>query len=201
MISTILVLGIFFQITGSGQAGMAEKPTLESLQGLGQFQIKVTGKPLKSFPSRRDCVYFEWDYGEKDENDELTSYSVGYKSQDPVIIITTKGMIEVPINKIRLYIGPSFTKTYSREESSISPKPVRERLIKEENPITLEEYTLRQGRNYYATIKIESYNLPPRPGEGKPSEHYNAVLQLSDVPFLEGKPQRKLTPAFRGFTY
>ena len=38
---------------------------LDALKELDTFEVRIEGKQLESFLSKKRCVYFEWNYGEK----------------------------------------------------------------------------------------------------------------------------------------
>jgi hypothetical protein len=154
---------------------------------------------MESFPSSAPCIYFEWVYGEKN-GEEWVMFSKGYQSGDGITVLTPQGEIELNPNQLRLYLAPAYSRAYTRQQMGDAPDVVREMIIAENKPITVEEYRLTSNTTYHAQVSGESYVLPPE-GTQPPSRHVNYVLAISDLPFEEGEPQRALTPAYQGWSY
>jgi hypothetical protein len=197
VLAAILMMASF----AYGQIGMKEKVNLESLQNLGNFQVRIYGKEIESYPAKSKCVYLEWMYGEKNDENNWVSFTIGYRSNTPIQVSTPRGIIDVPINRVRLYIAPFYSQVFTREDIEKAPKIIKNQLSDEDKPVSMESYRLTPGRVYYARVQIEGYHLPPDSPGGSPGQHFNSVLLISDMPFKKGKPQRPLTPGFRGFTY
>ena len=84
---------------------------------------------------------------------------------------------------MRLYLPVSAAHRYTRQDEANAPDLLREQLKRDGRTIDLEEILLEEGRTYYAMVDAGS------------------KLAISDIPFAGGKPQRRLTPAYRAFTY
>ncbi|MBI3183559.1 MAG: hypothetical protein HYZ28_15590 [Myxococcales bacterium] len=175
-------------------------PTLEQLEQLGSFEVTFEGEAMESFLSGRRCVFIDWLYGERSGSEWVSSTS-GFTSDRPLSAVTPKGKIELRPNRLRLFLAPSFSKSFAAQEASSAPGPVREALAEGNSPLTVEEYCLEPSKRYHARVQFESYQLPPRPGSKSPEQRKNAVLAVSDQPFKDGKPQRPLIPGQRGITY
>lgn len=174
--------------------------TLTDLRNAGELQIRFTRKPHTARLSRQTCVYFELVSGQKNDRGWV-SYSVIHSS-DPVTIWTELGSFELPINTLRLYIDPVYSRVITWKNIGDYLTFVQELLKKEGQPqMNLEEYCLAIDKSYYALVRPESYQLPPETPGSEPVECENPVFWVSDLPFKNGRPQRELTPHFRGFTY
>lgn len=174
--------------------------TLSSLRKLETFSVTLKGTTMGSFPSGASCIYFEWVYGEK-KGDERVMFSKGWQSGDGVTVITGEGEIELGVNQLRLYLAPAYSRVYTPQEMDDAPEIVREMIASENKPITVEEYRLDSNVIYYARVDSESYWLPPEGNDKPPSRHVNRVLAISDLPFVDGEPQRPMTPAYQGWSY
>jgi len=174
-------------------------PTLSSLRKLGSFTVTLKGATIESFPSGAPCIYFEWVYGEK-KDDEWVMFSKGWQSGDGVTVISGEGEIELGVNQLRLYLAPAYSRVYAPQQINDAPEIVREMIASENKPITVEEYRLVENQTYFARVDSESYWLPPE-DDKPPSRRMNHVLAISDLPFGEGERQRMLTPAYRGWSY
>ena len=99
------------------------------------------------------------------------------------------------------YLGPTFERTWTKKDQAKAPDVVKEKLV-EEPAITAVEHCLEPGKTYYARLHVDTYHLPPLPGEREPSKCRNPLLWISDQPFGEdGKPKLPLTPAYQGWSY
>lgn len=173
--------------------------TLSSLRNIEPFTVTLKGATMESYPSGVSCIYFEWVYGEKKE-DEWVMFSKGWQSGDGVTVITGEGEIELGVNQLRLYLTPAYSRVYAPHQINDAPEIAREMIASENKPITVEEYRLDSNTTYYAHVDSESYWLPPE-DDKPPSRHVNYVLAISDLPFVDNEPQRPLTPAYQGWSY
>jgi len=179
-----------------------EKPavTLDSLEAEGNFEVKLEGEKLETFFSKKKAVYFEWTYGVRQGADWNLRWN-GYHSEAPLVVQTPKGRLELRPSQLRTYLAPSFERTWTQKDAQEAPEVIKEKLA-EEASITAAEYCLEPGRTYFARPHVDSFMLPPRPGQDRPSRGRNTVLWISDKPFGEdGKPAQPLTPAFQGWSY
>ncbi len=183
------------------EATMTQKEcTLEELAGLGDFQVSLSGDTVDTCLSRQPCLYYEWHYGIK-AGDDWKSRSTGYARETEPQLTTPKGVVTVSHRKWRLFLRPSWHKTYSAAEAAEAPDIVRERILEEKCPITVEEFVLLPGQTYHARIATESYHLPPRPPAFKPVQRTNTVIWISDQPFQDGKPTVPITPVYKHWRY
>jgi hypothetical protein len=109
--------------------------------------------------------------------------------------------IAVHTTDLRLYLPPLQTSTFRPGEAAAAPALVREALLQEGGPVTLEVYALRASTPYHVRVAVETYHLPPDGPEGRPETASHAVLWVSDRPFVQGRPSRPLTPAGMQHTY
>lgn len=109
--------------------------------------------------------------------------------------------IAVPTRDLRLYLPAMDTRTFGPAEAGGAPAPVREALVRDGGPVTVEVYALRAATRYHVRVAIETYHLPPEGPEGRPETASHTVLWVSDRPFVQGRPTRPLTPAGLQHTY
>jgi hypothetical protein len=173
--------------------------TLESLKDRSPFKVTLQGQIGQSFLAHKKCLYFEWHYGEKTDG-EWISRTTGYQTTEPLILVLPEGQLEIGINKLRLYLSPTVGLKFTGKEKREIPEVIRERLAETGGVVIAEEFVLEPGKTYYARVGEESYLLPPDES-GRPIRRHNTILELSDKPFVEGKPRRPITPAYRGWTY
>jgi hypothetical protein len=152
--------------------------SVESLRTLGQFTVTATGETLESFPSKRKCLYFEWTAGYKLAGD-WTETLLTSRSAKTLTLVTPRGLLEAPFTSLRLYLPVTAAHLFSRQDEAHAPDLLREQLKRDGRPIDLDETLLEEGRTYYAMVEA------------------GATLAVSDLPFNDGKPQRRLTPAYR----
>lgn len=174
--------------------------TLEDLAVAGDISITLSGETLDTYLSRQPCLYVEWHYGVKN-GDDWEWRSTGYAHETELKVITAKGSLAVSHRKCRLFLSPSWKKTYLASQAAEAPDVVRDSLQTQTQPVTVEEFVLLPGRTYYARTASETYHLPPRPPSFKPIERTNTVLWISDQPFQDGKPQVPITPVFKHWRY
>lgn len=160
-----------------------------------EFIVTVDGPVLTSFPSGRPCVYWEWAAGELRDGAWAVRIA-GAHSGSTLLIKTPQGTVQLSHGSVRLYVGPAAAHRYSQSRTAPVPEPLRE-LLREMDPLTVEEYVLEPGRAYFARVEIETSMLPPR-GDEPPKRRRTLVLGISDLPFVNGKPQRPLAPSFAG---
>ena len=175
-----------------------DPPSLEALRDLGDFTVTLSGPALKSFPSAQNCVYWEWAAGEM-KNGEWALRVGGTHSGTRLIIDTPRGRLDLAHGNMRLYLSAAASHRFTRTTAARStPTPLPE-LLKEVDPLNVEEYILQSGRTYYARIETETTLLPPQ-GNAPPERRSTLVLAISDKPFKEGKAQSPLTPSFVGLS-
>lgn len=116
-------------------------------------------------------------------------------------VLLPEGPLAVEAGSLRLYLPPLTSRCYRLEDRAKAPPPIREVLEAERVPITEEVFALRARTPYHVRVARETYHLPPPGPEGDPEPRSNPVLWVSDLPFLEGQPQRPLTPAGQQHTY
>lgn len=179
-----------------------EKPPFDiaALAEIGDFQVTLEGEIQESFFTHKPCVYFEWTYGVK-ELDSWTMTWQGYRSHNLVTALTAYGPFTLRVYQIRLYIAPSYSRVYSAKDAEKAPEAVRKKILQENRPLTVEEYRLEANKPYHAQIEVDSYAIPPMPGESTLPVGRNAILAISDLPFVRGRPQRPMTPSCLNLTY
>jgi hypothetical protein len=199
-----LSLRLFALIVLLGVLPQAERrqepviPTLPSLQPLGEFAVTLSGESFASFPSERPCLYGEWAIGTK-VGDEWAERFATHHSGTPLHVVTPQGTIDCG-TAVRLHVAPSAARQFTKANAATAPEIVRE-LVVDHAALTLEEVVLTAGTTYYARVDAESYFLPPTSPGGAPVRRQNLVLEISDRPFKDGKPQRLLAPSFIGIVY
>lgn len=178
---------------------------LADLVDLGEFELRFGGAVQSSFLGHLPCAWFEWHWGEPASPEleaetgvPLASWS-SYTAEADLVAHTPRGELELSWRSLRPYLAPAFDQTWTRGKARGAPKVVRADL--RNGPVRAVEYCLATDRSYYARVNVETYMLPPEgPGE-PPGEGRNAVLVVSDVPFVEGRPPHSITPTFRGWSY
>jgi hypothetical protein len=171
--------------------------SLADLRADGDFTITLAGPELKSFPSGRVCVYWEWAAGQLRDGDWMVRVG-GAHSGNRLAITTPRGTLDLAHGDVRLYLPASASQSYTaKTQAESTAEPVRS-LLKEMDPLTVEEYLLHAGRRYHARIETETILLPPR-GAQPPERRTKLLLAISDQPFKDSRPQRRLTPSFVGF--
>ena len=197
------------QPTGAVEATSPQAPetkmadvleSLEPLKDAEPFQVTLEGSTEPSFLGNQSCLYFEWGYGELGDDGSYQLYYRGYQTEVAIWVKTPKGRIQLHPGKLRLYLMPSAERTYTKAKKAEAPEVVQS-VLDEHAKLVAREFTLVQGRTYYAVVSEESYKLPPKPGSTSPQRRTNLVLTLSDVPMDGHKPKLPITPAHRGRTY
>ena len=150
--------------------------TIGSLESLPPFEVTIVGTPLISPLSGRPAFYYESWFGER-RGDEWISRQSGGRSQQDLRISTPRGPLDVRLANIRTYLAAASVSNGAMDG---------------------EEYRLEPNRTYYARVASETYLLPPR-GGAPPESRERLVLQITDAPFVNLRPQRPLTPAFQDF--
>lgn len=179
-----------------------QEPTISALQTLkelGEFTVTLSGQTFPSYPSQQPCLYGEWTVGKKSGDDWAERVATRHAG-DSLHITTPKGAIDLRHGQVRLYVGGSNLRTYTRAAAATAPEFVRD-LLADHAELTLEEVVLKAGTTYHARVSSESYWLPPSSSNGEPRRQQNLVLSISDLPFKDGKPQRPLAPSFLDIVY
>jgi len=174
---------------------MMQPLTLDALRDR-DLTVTIGGPAMLSFPSEHACVYWEWAAGEMRDGRWAVRIAGGH-SGSVLVVNTSTGTLELPHGRVRLYLGAAAAHRYTRTSSPAAPGPLRP-LLAEMDPLVVEEYVLESGRTYHARVEIETSMLPPV-GPAPPERRRTAVLAISDLPFVNGQPQRPLTPSFVGF--
>lgn len=182
------------------QEGDGVALTVDDLADAGELKIQLEGHEITSYPSNVRCLYFEWTYGLAD-GDRFQKRWSGYQSEESFTVVTSKGRLDLSARQVRLYVAADFTHTYDASDRAQAPDVVKQAMKEEKRPVTVQEHRLVAGRTYFAKVHVDSYMLPPEPGEHRPRQGRNAVLWISDVPFVDGKPARAITPAYEGWSY
>ena len=155
--------------------------SVESLRSLGPFMVTARGETLESFPSKRMCLYFEWTAGYKLGGQWaerlLTSHSAA-----TLTMVTPRGLLEAPFATLRLYLPVTAAHHFTRQDLAKAPDLLRDHLQRDSRPIELDEIRVEEGRTYHAMVDAGS------------------TLAISDLPFIGGRPQRPLTPAYQRIT-
>ncbi len=171
-----------------------------SLSECGSFQVSFEGEILEAYLTRKPAVYYEWTYGIKDPGGWSMAWQ-GFRSHTPVTVATPYGKLTLRIYQLRLYIAPVYSRVFSAKDAEKAPEPVKKKILQENRPLTVEEYRIDPRKNYYACVEMDQYTLPPLPGENPPATTRNAILAVSDLPFIENRPQRPMTPSCLNLTY
>src|SRR5215212_7559175 len=114
---------------------------LDTLKDLDSFEVRIEGRQLESFLSKKRCVYFEWNYGEKGADGWIVFW-MGHHSTEPLIVTTPKGNLELALDKIRLYLAPSQSRVFTRKDARSAPPHVRKELAKKNRSLTVEEHCI-----------------------------------------------------------
>ncbi len=193
-------MSVIFAIGATGSIAQAQELSLDDIASSGVFRVKFDGKRVKSYFGKRTAVYQEVIHGTQTDG-EWSTYTSDIVSDTPVTAITPKGKIVLPTVKLRLYLQPSIRKTFTSKTASKAPAAWHYEISTMNEPIIVEEYRLEPGRSYYARVKTISYHLPPAGDEAAPVRIETTVLEVSDLPFKEGKPQLDATPSSRNITH
>jgi hypothetical protein len=178
-----------------GEAFLAAHETDEA------FEIRFASPKLDGYLSKKRCAYFEWAHG---EGRDLSTYDRGFHSEGDVEVLATAGArtfrFALSTRKLRPYLTPSFDRQAHAGEAWV-PVVVAEELAKAKAPVWVVEHCLALDARYQARVYVETYSLPPRGPGQPPGRGRNRVLQVSDRPFVDGRPQGEVTPAFRRWSY
>ncbi len=179
-----------------------EKPPLEieALAETGPFQVTLEGEAQDSPFTHKSCIYYEWTFGVKEPVGWTITWQ-GHRSRCPIKVTTPYGAFELRVYQVRLYIAPAYSRIYSINEAEKAPEAMRKRILLENKALTAEEYRLEAGHTYHARVEMDNYSLPYLASEDTPSLGRTAILAISDLPFIRGKPQRPMTPYCLNFTF
>lgn len=169
--------------------------------------VRVISPEVESFRSKKPCAYFEWLYGFKVDG-KWSEYSIGYQSEEGLTLQTDTGRIQLGRSDFRLFLSPTTSESYTNEKEILEKADFLTEFttqgdtkIGEANPVYVEEYILESGKTYFAILHIDSFMLPPDEDGGRPTRKEKKLLWISDTPFVEGKPQKEMTPAFSQWRY
>jgi hypothetical protein len=178
---------------------LGEEEMLRELGVGNPVQLRIGGEGMESFLGHERCGYFEWLYGEK-KGDQLGSYTVAYQSTDPIKVTVGDKESAISPRRVRAYLSPSVERVHAPGDAS-APEVVQELMAETKQKVYVAEYCLETGKTYFALVHQDTYLLPPK-GPGSAPEHgRRLVLWISDKPFVDGKPEQQVTPAYRGWTY
>lgn len=196
----LIIVAAILAIGTTGSITHAQELTLDDLTSSGVFRVKFDGKRVKTYFGKKTAVYQEVIHGTQTDG-EWSTYTSDVVSDAPVTAITPKGKIVLPTVRLRLYLQPSIRRTFTSATASKAPAAWHYEISTMNEPIIVEEYRLEPRRNYYARVSTISYYLPPADAESAPTRHETNVLEVSDRPFKNGKPQAKGTPGTRSITH
>ncbi|MEB3196469.1 MAG: hypothetical protein VKP62_04625 [Candidatus Sericytochromatia bacterium] len=108
-----------------------------------------------------------------------------------------QGRLTLSVDRLRLFLAPAWQKSYEQAEADQAPPPIQEALREDGAPITEHVFVLRARTPYHARVATETLSLPPDRWRELDRRPTRQVLWLSDLPFLEGRPQRPPTPRTR----
>ncbi len=178
----VATLAIVMSIGTHGSTLAQQRVTIDSLRSVGVVRVKLDGRRVPSPVDGKEVVYLELVTGVRSRA-SWESYTIDSRTSDDLLITTPLGTVSLPPIRLRLYLRPS---SMRRVRGTTDYRA---------------EYRLIPRRTYYARVVGEQFYLPPR-GQGlPPSTGTNYVLQVSDRPFVNGKPQGDLTPATRDISY
>ncbi|MGE5224062.1 MAG: hypothetical protein ACM3PY_16605 [Omnitrophica WOR_2 bacterium] len=166
----------------------------------GCFQVSLEGETQEAFFTHKPAVYQEWIYGVKEPGGWIMTWQ-GFRSRNPVMVTTPLGKLTLRAYQIRLYTAPVYSRVFSVMDAGKAPEPVKRKILQENRPLTVEEYRLDPGKIYYACAEIGQYSLPPWPAESPRAASRNIILAISDLPFIDNRPQRPVTPSCLNLTY
>lgn len=191
------VLFAFILAVAAG-CSSAKRPvvTLKDLAAYDSMSVTLEGDPALSYLTGDSSYYSEWAYGYA-ASDGSASLTPGYQSNAPLKVITPYGEVTLDVFTIRAFLGPSFSRSYDRGSLSIAPAPIQRLLEQRDGTIAIREYVIKPGRTYYARVHTETFYQPA--ADGTPQELVQHVLEISDLPFKNGKPQREATPSYAGY--
>lgn len=161
------------------------------------IEITVKGEEKESFRSKNKYVYFE-DVVYFGKNDIKSEFYNPWIVKDHFILIFNDVKIRVNFRDIRTFLSESYKKTYLKHKRMTAPEDIKEFLKNKAKKVLVCEYGLKKGQKYYAIFHIDHYYIN---GENGPEERTNPVIWITDKPFLNGKPQIDITPAYKGWTY
>jgi hypothetical protein len=171
-----------------------------SLPEYGSFQVSLEGEIQEAFFTHKPAVYQEWTYGVKEPGGWSMTWQ-GFRSRNPVTVITPFGKLTLRVYQLRLYIAPVYSRVFSVMDAGKAPEVVKKKILQENRPLTVEEYRLDPRKIYFACAEIEQYSPPPLPGENQNATGRNIILAISDLPFIQNRPQRPVTPSCLNLTY
>lgn len=147
--------------------------------------FKLEGQVQESLLSKSKCIYTEWRYRAK-QNNEWDNYSSAYRSETPLLLLTSNEKLEIPVSLIRPYLAPINIQVFTEKNFIDAPQPVQEAIKEKKTPVQTEEYCLQSGHSYFVKVV-----------DGIKGVSKETLIFISDLPFKKGKPQRKLTPLYQ----
>lgn len=159
-------------------------------------KIKIEGDELRSVYSNIKYVYLEnlIYFGERNIRDQYYSPDI---TENYFYIIFKGKKFKVNYKDIRTFLPERYNKIYYKNRNNELPGRIKD-LVRENKRILISEYGLRKGINYFSIIHHDWYYINTENG---PEQRKNTVIWISDKPFVNGKPQRDITPAYKGWTY
>ena len=161
------------------------------------FTATVSGETKKGCFSGKEYVHLEC-VSFTGIGDITSAYMNPHVTEEPFLLFYDGVTVELTYRSVRLYLGREYQNFYDHTNAEEAPPVVRDMLSDETAQALAAEYGLREGVNYHCMLSYEYYMVD---GEDGPAERSNTVLWISDKPFVNGKPQREVTPEYRGWTY
>lgn len=179
-------------------AGEKVRPllSLEQMAKYSWLPVTIEGDTITSYLSDDTCHYAEWAQGPWNP-DATGEFEAAYQTNDSILIVTPHGVLRVDIFSIRLFLRPTFSRTFSPENSSIAPLPVQKFVESRGGVTAVREYALRPRQTYFARVGRDSLST-----QGTDSDAGSAVvltrpiIEISDRPF-EAEREWVATPATR----
>ena len=179
-------------------AGEKGRPLLsvEQLASYSWLPATIEGDTLVSYMTDDTCHYSEWAQGPFSPDGNGT-FEAAHQTTDSILIVTPHGVLPIDVFSIRLYLRPTFSRTFSPENSSIAPLPVQKYIDARGDITAVREYVLRPHQTYYARVSRDS--MSTRGADSDAGEQVvltRAVVEISDRPF-DASREWVATPATR----
>ncbi len=193
--STLCALAPLLLTSCAGEKG---RPllTIEQMASYAWLPVTIEGDTITSYMTNDTCHYAEWAQGPWNP-DATGQFEAAYQTNDSIVIVTPHGLLPIDIFSIRLYLRPTFSRTFSPENSSIAPLPVQ-KFVEARGGITaVREYALRPEQTYYARVVRDSLSTTgSTSAAGETVVLTRPIVEISDRPF-EANREWVATPATR----
>ncbi|MBI5051342.1 hypothetical protein HZC08_01145 [Candidatus Micrarchaeota archaeon] len=120
------------------------------------------------------------------------------KSQSKFFVEIEKKKYELQAPPARLYLKPTFEKTYNLGKDKI-PKNIKiafDAIYNDESlkMFTVKEWCILPDKTYFVKIKKEAHYLPPSDPYEEPKETYSTAYEISDKEYSDEEKSDYKTP-------